>query len=225
MSRLLDRTLSLALTIAALAIAANLLAPWVGVGRAATGVGVGQERRAPVVENWREGLQFGLPLYGSPNAPVVIMEFSDFECPFCKQFHEVLRETALADPNRVHVVYMAFPLPTHRFARPAARAAECAHRDGQLSAWVNQVYAMQDSLGLVPWGELAARAGIEDTSRISVCARESADYPRIEGALEFGRKHGVEATPTIWINGTQFKGGLARETLGRLIEEMARRGR
>ena len=152
MSKLLDRTLSLVLTIAALAIAANLLAQWVGISRAAADTWEDQERQAPVVKDWRDGLQFGLPLYGSANAPVVIMEFSDFECPFCKQFHEVLHQTALADSTRVRVVY-------------------------------------------------------------------------IEGALAFGRQRGVEATPTIWINGNQFRGGLARETLDRLIDEIGRKGR
>ena len=225
MSKLLDRTLSLVLTIAALAIAANLLAQWVGISRAAADTWEDQERQAPVVKDWRDGLQFGLPLYGSANAPVVIMEFSDFECPFCKQFHEVLHQTALADSTRVRVVYMAFPLPNHRFALPAARAAECAYHLGQLVTWVNQVYEMQDSLGLIPWGELAARAGIEDTAKIAACARKPADYPRIEGALAFGRQRGVEATPTIWINGNQFRGGLARETLDRLIDEIGRKGR
>src|SRR5262245_61999730 len=83
------------------------------------------DQKASFVENWSDLLDSGTQI-GLSSASVKIIEFSDFECPFCARFGNALRDVRAKYPNDIAVVYVHFPIPTHRFAIPAARAAECA---------------------------------------------------------------------------------------------------
>lgn len=150
-----------------------------------------------------------------------IVEFADLECPACRGFHEALRTVMAAHPRELEVLLVQLPLPMHRFALPAARAMECADSVGKASAWAEVVLSAQDSLGLVGWGTLARRAGIADTSRIARCAISPTIYSRIENGRVFAARNGIEATPTIWVDGWQFRGGLSSSVLDSLVTAMA----
>ena len=78
------------------------------------------------VSSW-QSLLSAARISGEAHAPVVVVEFSDFECPFCRRFHSVLRTTQAKYPGKITVAFVHLPISSHRFARPAARAAECAH--------------------------------------------------------------------------------------------------
>lgn len=221
-SKRTDTIVSLAIAISAVIIAASVatrtfLPPSLAQSAAPAG-----ESRAPYVESWTDAVDVGIRLYGREDAPVTIIEFTDLECPACRGFHEISREVALSDSLRVQVIYVAFPLPMHRFAVPAARAMECADSLGSARQWVDAIYSSQDSLGLVSWGILATRAGVRDTSKISRCALEPRSFRRIAAGTALGEAHNVTGTPTIWINGWQFKGGLPRAKLDSLVSKLAR---
>ena len=122
-----ERILSTALTICAVVFAGVLIKreffdPKAGVQGSA-------EAAPSLINNWRELRNEGIPLR-SPDAPVVVVEFSDLECPACKQFHSELKDAANDLHSNIGLVMLHYPLSIHRFANAAARALECASSAG-----------------------------------------------------------------------------------------------
>jgi protein-disulfide isomerase len=143
------------------------------------------------VPDWQQYAAVGHRM-GPANAPVTIIEFADFECPVCRKFElGALRYIRNRYPNDVQVVFRHWPLPYHRFAYPAARAAECAGAQGKFEAYHDLLYEKQDSLGLKSFDSFARDAGVADltvfatcdtaTLPVAVIARDSAAARRIGG--------------------------------------------
>jgi len=168
------------------------------------------------VSDWR-GYVDGSRI-GPADAAVTIVEFSDFQCPFCGTMAERLRALREANPGKVALVYRHFPLQYHPFAAPAAHASICAERQGRFEAYHDLVFVRQDSLHGEVWPELAEAARIPDLPRFSECMKESEPARRIERDLAAGRKLGVTSTPSILVNGTLVTG----DELGALEEYVAR---
>ena len=120
------------------------------------------DRKPERVAAWRELLPAGRTI-GNPNARVKLIEFADLECPFCRSFQSTLKEAAAKYPNDVAVVFVHLPLAMHRFARPAARVAECGAAQGRFSNLVDALYQRQDSFGIRSWAAYGRDAGVEDT--------------------------------------------------------------
>lgn len=142
--------------------------------------------------------------FGSATAPMTVIVFSDLECPFCRKFHEKFK--ALGTPLRdsVALVFIHFPLASHRFARAAARGAECAAQQGRFERFVDVVYAHQDSIGVKTWMSFALAAGVPDTSSFTQCAIDTAQVALVEKGLLAGRHLGVSGTPTVIVNGWKY---------------------
>ncbi|MFP5356216.1 MAG: DsbA family protein, partial [Gemmatimonadota bacterium] len=145
----------------------------------------------------------------------------DLECPVCKTFHATLKAVQSRVGNLASVVFVAYPLPQHRFALPAARAMECAGQAGHATSWLDVVLRKQDSIGLRSWGEFALEAGIPDTASISRCARNPSLVVRIDSGLVLGERLGVNGTPTVFVNGWRMPGLPTREALVEKIYEEA----
>jgi protein-disulfide isomerase len=120
----------------------------------------------------------------------------------------------------VRALYVSFPLAYHRFALPAARAAECASESGGFRRWIDVVYSKQDSLGLKSWASYAVEAGIVDTARIQACATSRAEFVRIAAGQDFGSRIDLTGTPTVIANGWRFRDTPTKETLGRAIDDL-----
>jgi protein-disulfide isomerase len=217
----LDRAVSIAVAVAAVAIAAAVVKRSFFPVPAPLASETVAERAAPMIDTWRDALEHGITIAGDSLAAVTIVEFSDFECPACRGFHEVLRDVSGRRSRELRIVYVAYPLPSHRFAMPAARGMECADSLGRASQWADAIYRSQDSLGLLGWGEFARRAGIPDTARIVQCATRRASFRRIDAGLALAEEHGITATPTFWVNGLQFRGGLPEARLDSLVMRLA----
>ena len=142
---------------------------------------------------------------GDSTAPIKIVEFSDLECPICRTFNERIQEVITPSSRDVALVFVHFPLPMHRFARPAARAAECANDQSRFGKFIDIVYAKQDSLGLKSWGSFAAEAGISDTIQFVKCTAGASKLSKIEEGLAAGTRIKVQGTPTVVINGWRFR--------------------
>jgi protein-disulfide isomerase len=155
------------------------------------------------IPTWENVLASGV-FVGDTNSKVTIVEFSDLECPVCRGFDRTMRDVKNKYPRDVALVFVYFPLTQHRFARPAARAAECANSAGRFREFVSVVYDKQDSLGLKPWASYAREAGIGDTSAFLNCVAETATVARIDSGIALGRKIGVHGTPTGLVNGGMF---------------------
>lgn len=102
------------------------------------------------------------------------------------------------------MVFRHWPLPKHRFSYPAARAAECSHRQGRFDAFHDHVYELQDSLGLKSWVDFAIEAGVKDTIQFKTCIRETSPVPAIETDIHVAESLKLEGTPSVFINGMQY---------------------
>ena len=158
------------------------------------------DTRAKYNGEWRSYLPKGV-LIGPSTAPVHLLEFADFECPFCGNFHKTLRVMRDRYPTQVAVTFIHFPLPGHRFAMPAARVAECAGDQGRFREMYDQLFDRQDQLGLKPWSDYATDAGVPDIAAFDACIRKTDPIPRAEEGKALGAKLDVQGTPTIFING------------------------
>lgn len=142
---------------------------------------------------------------GPADAAVTIVEFADFECPYCRRYAlETLPALRTAHPDDVAVIYRHYPLAYHRFAIPSAVAAECAARQGRFPAMHDLLYTVQDSIGLVPWGELAERSGVADLPAWEACRADPAVRAGVEADGALAVAIGATGTPTVVINGIRY---------------------
>lgn len=162
--------------------------------------------RAPTfVPRWQDAMPLARRLGGDSSAVIKIVTFVDFECPGCAAFHQVLSEL-LAKRSDIEAMYVHYPLSYHRFALPAARAAECAALEGRFAPWAATVFAQRDSLGLKSWGRLARDAGVVDTARLASCASDSLTFPFVAQGQALGNEMGIDATPAVIVNGWKLPG-------------------
>jgi protein-disulfide isomerase len=197
----LDRAANLALGLAALSVA------WTSLSRRELpprGSGVAGPSSEPVsVANWRELLTGGHWI-GDSTAEVVIIEFSDFECPFCARFHATADSVLQEFEGSVARYYVHYPIGSHRFAIPAARAAECGAKQGRFREIHDKLFKFQDSLGLKSWEAIAEEAGLPDLDAFSRCNGTSIEPEEVTLGRRLGDSIGVAATPTVIINGKRF---------------------
>lgn len=194
MSRLIENGANLAIAVAALVIAG------VVVTRDSRSSGGPSVPSAPqFVKDWSEVVRGGIS-EGDEAAPVTLVVFDDFECPFCRSFHKSARAVQSRFPRDVRLVVNHFPLTSHRFAMPAALAAECAGQQQKLMAFADVVYAKQDSLGLKSWASYAVDAGVNDSSAFAECVAASKSHPRVDQNLALGMRIGIQVTPTVMVN-------------------------
>jgi protein-disulfide isomerase len=181
-------------------------------------------RRGPpvpqLVENWQTLLGAGERI-GSADAKVVVIEFTDLQCPVCRRFAAVLDSALHRYGDTLAVEVLHFPLTTiHPQALPAARAAECARAQGRFAEFLATVYAQQDSLGVKPWRRMAADAGVGDMSRFSACLTDSAEVPRITRGLHLADSLELTGTPTLIINGWRFGGSIGTARLDSVVQAL-----
>ncbi len=155
------------------------------------------------VAGWDSLSTVGHQLGSSAGVRVVI--FGDFECPASKQFEDRVLRPALANrPGDMQVVFRHWPLSYHRFAMPAAVAAECAATVGRFPEMYHALYRYQDSLGLKPFAEVAAEAGVVDIDAFEACRREQDGLPAIERDRLMAEALNLGGTPAILIDGVYF---------------------
>ena len=154
-----------------------------------------------LLENWRRVLRLDR---NSDSSAVSVVVVSDLECPFCRKFHLSLRDVLRRTKVPVTFEFVHFPLPQHRFALPAARAAECARDVGKFDSFVDLVFELQDSLGLKSWGAYARDAGISDTLRIVRCANETSVPARIAEGIGVAKEVNIVGTPTVFVDGWRY---------------------
>jgi protein-disulfide isomerase len=152
------------------------------------------------VGEW-EGYHNGGQALAESNAPkVTIVEFSDFQCPYCRRMADTLAGIAGSLGSNVRIIYRHLPLPNHTHARTAAFASECAAASGKFAEYAKLLFAKQDSLGAIGWEELAMRVKISDTASFARCVRDSTYASRVRADEQAARRLGAYATPTILVN-------------------------
>jgi len=152
------------------------------------------------VSDWKSSLFKGVQ-FGSSAAPVQLIEFADFECPYCGELHKTLKLLRGRYAEQISLTYMHLPIPGHRFAVPSARAAECAGEQGRFEAMHDQLFEAQDQLGLRPWDDYAVAAGVPDLPTFSACIRRTGPLLRVDAGKALAAKLDIQGTPTLIING------------------------
>jgi protein-disulfide isomerase len=171
-------------------------------------------------ERWTELPAHGIRM-GAPDAPIQLIELADLECPACRTFHlHTLREAKAAFGEAMAVTFVHFPLPYHRFAMPAARAAECAAEQGRFAEFLDVVFEKQDSLGLKPWESYASEAGVPNAATFVRCTHATGAIPRIDSGVAVGGRIQVTGTPTVFVNGWRFGRSPRSEELTRVIDDL-----
>jgi protein-disulfide isomerase len=165
------------------------------------------------------------PAIGSPSAPVTLVEFSDFQCPFCQRVAPTLKKVRAAYGDRVRIVWKDFPLTQiHPQAFKAGEAAHCAADQGKYWEYHDRLFANQQTLQVEDLKAHAASLGL-DSAKFDACL-DSAKYGnRVRNGVAQGSRLGVNSTPTIYINGRLVAGAQPYEVFAAVIdEELSRTG-
>lgn len=196
-----DRLMTTALTFAALMLAG--IAGYREFGRLPTSANAVRAIPPNKEKQWEQLSQFGHWI-GDSSATVKIVEFADFECPYCARFQRAFKAVQDTFANNVALLVVQSPVPGHRFARPAALAAECAAKQGLYAAYHDALYEKQDSLGLKSWVSLAVQSGVADTVQFKACIDSGNSLSLIDASSAEARRRNVSGTPTVLINGWRY---------------------
>jgi len=158
------------------------------------------------------------PARGPENAPVQIVEFSDFQCPFCLRADPTVRQVLATYGDRVRLVYRHFPLPNHPNARPAAEAAVCAADQKKFWEFHDRLFADQGRLSTEDLKKRAAELGM-DMAKFDACVDSRASKARVDADVKDGTEAGVNGTPAFFVNGRMLSGAQPYEAFKRLIDE------
>jgi protein-disulfide isomerase len=163
------------------------------------------------------------PARGPADAPVTLVEFSDLQCPHCKEAQPTL-DKLVNEQKNVRLVFQGFPLPMHDWAMKAASYADCVGRASNDAFWkfVSNIYGVQSDITAANADEkltsLADSAGVKG-SEIAACAAKPETTTRVQHSIDLGTSLGVNSTPTIFINGRKLTaGGIPYEVLQKLVD-------
>lgn len=160
----------------------------------------------------------GSPTQGPANAPVEMVEFSDFQCPYCLAVHATVKQVLEAYGDRLRFVYRHYPLPNHANARPAAEAAECANEQGKFWAYHDRLFADQTRLNDSGLKSSAADLGL-DVEKFNACLDSHKYRDVVDADVRDGNEAGVTGTPAFFINGRVLVGAHPIDAFKRLIDE------
>jgi protein-disulfide isomerase len=158
-------------------------------------------------EETRESLEKRVtgPARGPAGAAVTVVEFSDLQCPHCKEAAATIERLLAENPN-IHFVFQNFPLPMHNWALKAAEYADCVGRASNDAFWkfISAVYAAQTEITAEnadqKLTELAETFGL-NSKEAAACAAKPETQARVEASVSLGKSVDVNATPTLFING------------------------
>lgn len=141
---------------------------------------------------------------GPADAPVTLVLFDDFQCPYCARLVPTIEQIMQAYPNQVRVVFKHFPLSMHKFARQAAVASIAARNQGKFWPLHDQLFANYNQLNDEKIRALAASVGL-DMERFDKDIQDPALQQEIAADMQLGTSSGVRGTPAVYINGVQLK--------------------
>jgi diadenylate cyclase len=161
---------------------------------------------------------------GPATAAVTLVEYGDYECPYCGRMHPVVKELRERLGDRLRFVFRHFPLDSvHPHARRAAEAAEAAASQGRFWEMHDLLYENQDDLDDEALRRYATWLGL-DPARFEEDLEERVHAPRVREDRFGGERSGVEGTPTFFVNGVRYEGPRDLEALLEAIEDAARGG-
>ena len=159
------------------------------------------------------------PVYGPENAPITIIEFSDYECPYCRKWHiEVWPQLLEAYPDQIRLVYRDFPLTNiHSNATPAAAAANCAHEQDQYWEFNERLFSMVNDLSVSGYQGYAEELEL-DMVAFNECLDSGRYNDEVMADFEYAANIGVNSTPTFFVNGIPVVGAQPFDAFSQLID-------
>lgn len=165
-----------------------------------------------------KGIQATDHVRGNPKAKVVLIEYSDFQCPFCSKHHPVVKQLLDAFPNQIAWVYRHFPLTSiHPQAQPAAEASECAAEQGKFWEYADKLFDNQTLLGDATYEKIATDLEL-NVSKFKTCYSSKKYAGRVNQDATEGGAAGVDGTPANFINGSLVSGAIPFESLKAMVE-------
>ena len=150
---------------------------------------------------------------GSQTARVTVVEFADFECPYCASVKPTLDTLLARHPQDVRILFRHFPLASHHLALQAAKAAECASEQGRFAPMYDVLFANRDSMGIVPWGWFGHAAGVASDEGFTQCLQSGKSFAAIARDTAAGGELGVTGTPTLLVNNLRLDGIITLDSL------------
>ena len=158
------------------------------------------------------------PAKGGANAQIEVIEFADFQCPYCLAAAPTVKKVLETYGDRIRLVYRHYPLPNHPQARPAAEAAQCANEQGQFWPYHDRLFAEAGKLSDADLKKAAADLGM-DAARFNTCVDEHRYKAVVEADQQAGNDAGVNGTPAFFVNGRLLSGAQPFEAFKRVIDE------
>jgi protein-disulfide isomerase len=157
------------------------------------------------------------PAKGDAKAPITIVEFSDFECPFCSRAEDSVKKVLAEYKGKVRLVYRDYPLPFHSKAQKASEAALCAGDQGKYWEMHEKLFSNQQALEVTQLKEHAKGLGL-DGGKFDKCLDSGEKAPVIEASKKAGEEAGVNGTPAFFINGRVLSGAQPFEEFKKIID-------
>jgi protein-disulfide isomerase len=163
------------------------------------------------------------PMWGKRDAPITIVQYSDFQCPYCSRVEPTMDQVKTQyGPDKVRIVWKNNPLPFHQNAKPAAEAAQGVFALGGSDAfwkWHDTAFKNQGSLGPDSYGKWAQDAGIKDVTAYKAGLDSHKWADKVEADLNAGKAAGVQGTPAFFINGIFINGAQPFDSFKKTIDQ------
>ena len=158
------------------------------------------------------------PAKGSTSAPIEMIEFSDFQCPFCLRADPTVRQVLGTYGDRIRFVYRHNPLPNHPNARPAAEAAACAGEQGKFWPYHDRLFANPTKLSDADFKQAAVELGL-NAPQFNACVDTHKLKAQVDADIKDGEEAGVNGTPAFFVNGRMISGAQPYDVFKKMIDE------
>ena len=158
------------------------------------------------------------PVFGPASASVEIIEFSDFQCPFCQRLTETLEQLKTEYGSAIRLVFKDYPLPNHAQAFKAAEAGNCANQQGRFWELHDTMFSQQSELEVDDLKRHAGALGM-DQAAFDECLDSGRFAEQVSADLTAGQQYGVSSTPTVFINGRAVMGAAPFEVFDEIIRD------
>lgn len=163
------------------------------------------------------------PVKGPANAKITLIEFSDFQCPYCKRGYDTVKQVMEAYPNDVKVAFKHLPLEFHKEAMPAAKASLAAAKQGKFWEFQSALFENQAKLSSAFYEETAKSLGL-NLEQFKKDAASPEIEAQIKEDMELGAKNGIQGTPGFFVNGVAVKGAYPFEHFKMIIDRQLKAG-